>query len=112
MIIKILIRVLVTAGTLLLISEYVPGITVASFYTAVIVALLWGILMLIVRPILTILTLPITLITLGLFSFVLNALLFWFLGTFVEGFTVAGFLPALEGSVILAIVAWVLHRAL
>src|SRR6185437_14642971 len=98
--------VFTTAVTLLLISEYVPGILVESFYTAVVVAILWGILGLTVRPVLKLLTLPINILTLGLFSFVLNALLFWLLATFVAGFHVYGFIPALEGSVILAIVAW------
>jgi putative membrane protein len=103
---KALIYVLTTAVTLLLISQYVPGILVESFYTAVIVAVIWGILGLTVRPILRVLTFPINLLTFGLFSFVLNALLFWFLATFISGFHVYGFIPALEGSVILAIVSW------
>ncbi|TSC69623.1 MAG: putative membrane protein [Parcubacteria group bacterium Gr01-1014_56] len=107
----IIIRVLAIAGTLLLISELVPGISVASFYTAVVVAVVWGLFGLTVRPVLTILTLPINLITFGLFSFVLNALLFWFLSTIIAGFAVAGFVPALIGSVILSAVAWVLHKS-
>jgi putative membrane protein len=61
--------------------------------------------------VLTILTLPINLLTFGLFSFVLNALLFWFLATFIAGFGVAGFIPALIGSAILSGVAWVLHKS-
>ena len=109
---KILIRILATALTLLLISRFIPGITVASFYTALIVAVIWGILGLTVRPVLHLLTLPINIITFGLFSFILNALLFWFLATFIAGFTVAGFIPALEGSLILAVVSWALHKAL
>ena len=110
--IKILIRILATAVALLFIANYIPGIAVASFTTAVIVALLWGIMGLTVRPVLGLLTLPINLITLGLFSFVLNAILFWLLAAFVPGFSVAGFVPALEGSVILMVVAWALHAAL
>ncbi len=106
---KALVYVFTIAVTLLLISSYVPGILVESFYTAVIVALIWGILGLTVRPVLKLLTLPINILTLGLFSFVLNALIFWFLASFIKGFHVYGFLPALEGSVILAIVAWALH---
>ncbi|HEY5383450.1 MAG TPA: phage holin family protein, partial [Candidatus Paceibacterota bacterium] len=82
---KPLIYVLTTAVTLLLISRYIPGILVESFYTALIVSLIWGILGLTVRPVLKILTLPINILTLGLFSFVLNALLFWFLATFIAG---------------------------
>lgn len=91
---------------MLLISQYVPGILVESFYTAVIVAVIWGILGLTVRPVLRLLTFPINLLTFGLFSFVLNALLFWFLATFIKGFHIYGFIPALEGSLILALVAW------
>ena len=106
---KALIYVFTIAVTLLLVSHYVPGILVESFYTALIVAVIWGILGLTVRPVLRILTLPINILTLGLFSFILNALLFWFLATFVAGFHVYGFVPALEGSFILAVVAWVLH---
>jgi putative membrane protein len=106
---KPLIYVFTIAVTLLFISSYVPGILVESFYTALIVALMWGILSLTVRPVLRILTLPINILTLGLFSFVLNALIFWFLATFIQGFHVYGFIPALEGSLILAIVAWAIH---
>jgi putative membrane protein len=109
---KMIINVLAVAATLLLISQYVPGISVASFYTALIVAVLWGIIGLTIRPILTILTLPITLITFGLFSFIINALLFWFLATFIAGFSVAGFIPALIGSALLSAVSWILHSVL
>ena len=105
-------HVLATAAVLMILPHLVPGIEVESPYTALIVALLWGLLGLTIRPILWVLTLPINILTFGLFSFVLNALLFWFLATFVDGFAVAGFLPALIGSVALAGVAWVLHQAL
>ena len=108
---KIIVNVLVIAITLLLISQYVPGIVVESFYTAVVVAIVWGILGLTVRPVLKLLTLPINIITFGLFSLVLNALLFWFLATFIKGFSVTGFVPALIGTIILSIVAWALHAA-
>ncbi len=109
---KALVHVLATAITLILIANFVPGIEVSGLYIALVVAVIWGILGLTVRPILTILTLPINIITFGLFSFVLNALLFWLLSTFIEGFTVQGFIPALVGSAILSIVSWVLHKAL
>lgn len=110
--IKIILKVLATAAALLLIAQYIPGIAVASFTTAVIAALVWGLMGLTIRPVLGLLTLPINLITFGLFSFILNALMFWLLAAFVPGFTVVGFVPALEGSVILTIVAWALHSAL
>ncbi|HWB33939.1 MAG TPA: phage holin family protein [Candidatus Paceibacterota bacterium] len=109
---KIIARVIIVAAALLLIANFVPGIAVASFTTALIAALVWGIMGLTIRPILKLLTLPVTILTFGLFSFVLNALMFWLLAAFVPGFTVAGFVPALEGSLILMIVTWALHAAL
>jgi putative membrane protein len=106
---KALVYVFTIAVTLLLISNNVPGILVESFYTALVVSIAWGIIGLTIKPILKILTLPINIITLGLFSFVLNALLFWFLASFIKGFHVNGFIPALIGSFILALVGWALH---
>lgn len=105
--------VLATAAALFGMSEFFGelGVYVSSFYVALIVAIIWGVLGFTVRPILTILTLPINLLTFGLFSFVINALLFWFLSSFIEGFNVDGFVPALLGSLILSAVSWVLHRS-
>lgn len=109
---KMILHVVATAGALLLIAHYVPGISVADFTTALLVALVWGLLGLTVRPVLGLLTLPITILTLGLFSFVLNAFLFWLVAALVPGFTVSGFIPALEGSVILSLVSGIIHAAL
>ncbi len=110
--IKIILHLLATAGTLLLIAQFVPGISVASWTVAIIAALIWGLMGFTIRPILNLLALPINLLTFGLFSFVINALLFWLLAVFIPGFDVNGFIPALEGSLILAIVSWVLHTIL
>ena len=109
---KLLIKIIIIAIALLAIGNFVPGITIANFYTALIVAILWGVIGVTLKPLLHLLALPITILTLGLFAFVINALLFWFLSTFVAGFTIDGFLPALEGSLLLTIVNWVLHMAL
>ncbi|MES2006510.1 MAG: phage holin family protein [Patescibacteria group bacterium] len=109
---KSILHVVATAGALLLIAHYVPGISIASFTVAAIVALVWGLIGLTLKPILGLLTLPINLLTLGLFSFVLNALLFWLMAMLVPGFEVSGFIPALEGSVILSLVAWVINMVL
>lgn len=108
---KPLIYVLSVALTLLMLSQLGIGIAVSGLYTAVVVAAIWGLLGLTIRPLLSLLTLPINIITFGLFSFVLNALLFWFVASFVEGFTVAGFIPALLGSVVLSLVSSVIHHA-
>ena len=100
---KLILHVLIVAVALLVSAYIIPGIEVASVYIAIIAALILGLLNLVIRPILFILTLPLTIITFGLFAFVLNALIFWFAASFIEGFTVTGFIPALLGSIVVAI---------
>ncbi len=109
---KIILRIIIVALALLAIAKLVPGISIASFYTALIVAILWGVIGITIRPLLQLLALPVTILTLGLFALVINALLFWFLATFVAGFAISGFVPALEGSLLLTLVNWILHLAL
>jgi len=109
---KLITKILVTAFALLLVASYVPGIAVVSLTTAVIAALVLGILNAIVRPIIVILTLPVTILTLGLFLLVINAAFFGLAASLVPGFAVAGFLPALVGSVILSIVGMVTQQFL
>lgn len=109
---NILTRIIITAFSLVLVAEFVPGITVDSALTAIIAALVIGVLNTLVRPILVILTLPITILTLGLFIFVINALIFWFTASFIDGFTVSGFLPALIGSCIVSVVSTLLSKHL
>ncbi len=104
---KILARVLFSILGILLAAYLVPGIYVAGVYTALIVAIVLGLLNMIVRPILFVLTLPITILTFGLFTFVLNGLLLWFVGTFIEGFEVRGLLPAILGALVISIVSWI-----
>ena len=93
--------------SLLLGAYLIPGIAVSSFYIALIVAALLGAANIVIKPILFILTLPINIITLGLFTFVINALIFWFLASFIEGFVVAGFLAAFLGSLLVSAVSYV-----
>lgn len=107
---KLITRLLLTAFVLLIVAEYIPGITVEGFYPALIAAIVLGLLNGIVRPILLILTFPITIITLGLFVFVINALLFWFAATFIDGFTVSTFWHALLGSLIVSAASTLLNR--
>lgn len=101
---NIIIRIFIGAVALLVAAYLVPGIEVTSIYIAVIAAIILGVLNAVVRPILWVLTLPVTIVTLGLFSFVINAALFWFAASFIEGFSVSGFIPALVGSIIVSIV--------
>lgn len=96
-----LLRWFTNALLVMLVAYLVPGIVVVSFWSALLVALALGVLNAIIRPILVILTLPITLITLGLFTLVINAALFWFVSTVVKGFTVESFGAAFFGALIL-----------
>lgn len=107
---KLLTKLLAVVVALLLASKYVPGISVDDVYTALLVAVVLGLINIIVRPILLVLTFPITILTLGLSLFVVNALLFWFVGSFVEGFEVAGFVPALLGSLLVSVVGSVVQK--
>jgi len=102
---KIISNILVTALALVITAYLIPGIEVNGVYPALIAALILGILNVIIKPILVILTLPITIITLGLFMFVINATLFMFAASFIEGFTVDGFLIAILGSLIVSVIS-------
>ena len=107
---KLATKILAVVFALLLIAEYVPGFAVSGFYTALIVAVILGVLNVTVRPILFVLTLPITILTLGIFLFILNAVLLWFVASFVEGFEIDGFMPALIGAFLISAVSWVVNR--
>lgn len=98
------------AVAVLLTAYLVPGIAVSSFFIAIIVAFVWGFVSYFIKPVLAILTLPINLLTLGLFSLVLNGLLFWFVSSFIEGFTVNGFIPAVLGAFVVSLISWILGK--
>jgi putative membrane protein len=109
---KLLLRLLVTAALVLLIANLLPGVHVASFGTAVIVAIVLGLLNLFIKPILVILTLPVTFITLGLFLLVINAIIIIMCTYIVGGFAVDSFLTAFIFSVILAVLQSLTYRIL
>lgn len=102
----LLARWLVNALALLGAAYLVPGISISSFYTALMVALILGLINAVIRPILLVLTLPINILTLGLFTFVINGLLFWFVSTFIKGFMVSGFLSAVVGALVVSVLSW------
>ncbi len=109
---RLLVVWLINALSLLAVAYFLPSVTVASFYIALITALVLGLLNTLIRPVLVLVTLPITILTLGLFTLVINALLFWFVTSFVAGFQVAGFWSAFWGallySVISSLASWLL----
>ena len=97
---------LINALALLALPYAVPTVQVDSFVTALVAALVLGLVNTLIRPVLVLLTLPITLVTLGLFIFVINGLLFWFVASFLEGFRVAGFWSAVLGAIVYALISW------
>ena len=109
---RILISWLINALALLALPFIFSGIQIQSFATALIVALVLGLVNAVIRPVLVLLTLPVTVLTLGLFILVINALLFWFVASFVEGFNVAGFGSAFFGAIVYALISWALSALL
>jgi len=107
---KLISKILLVALALLVTAEIIPGVEIRGLYIALIAAVILGVLNLVVRPILVLLTLPINILTLGLFTLVINAALFGFAASFIEGFAVDGFISALVGSLIVSIVSTVGNR--
>lgn len=109
---KLIIRILLTALAVILIAEFLPGVSVESYVTAIIVAVVLAILNLIVKPILVILTLPVTILTLGLFLLVINAVIILLVDSFISGFGVDGFWIALIFSLLLSVFQSILFSIL
>jgi putative membrane protein len=107
---------ILVALAFLALPHIIPGITIGSFKTALIIAVIWGLVNLLIKPIISLVLLPITLITLGLFSFVINALLFWGISWLAHllgvGFNVNGFIPALLGSLVISVATFIAHKIL
>lgn len=109
---KIIVRWLLLAAALLLVANLYSGVQVASFWSAMWAALVLGLFNTLVRPLLVLLTLPVTLLTLGLFLFVINALMFWAAASVLDAFNVAGFGAALIGSLLYSLCAMVIDVAM
>lgn len=102
---------IVNAVLFLVIANVVPGIEVRGFGTALWLAFLWGCIGVTIRPILLLLTLPVTILTLGLFTFVVNGFLFWLLAQMVSGFRVTSFGAAIVGALLFSLLGWAFGRA-
>ncbi|MDO8522265.1 MAG: phage holin family protein [bacterium] len=108
-----ILRYLGTVAAVALTVNLVPGIShIGGWTTILLVAVVWSVIVIVIRPVLRILMLPITIITFGLFSLVLNAFLFYAMSWIVPGFEVAGFLTALLGALVLSILTWLTHQIL
>ncbi len=105
---RLLLLWILNAVALLAVTWLLPSIQVASFGTALVAALVLGFINTLVRPVLALLTLPITVLTLGIFYLVLNGLLFWLASALLPGFQVAGFWAAFLGAILYGVIAWAL----
>jgi putative membrane protein len=112
LILRLVVVWLINSVALLTVAYVMPSITVASFGAAFVAAIVLGLVNAVIRPILILLTLPATLLTLGLFIFVINGLLFWLVGTYLKGFEVGGFWAGMGGAIIYSIVSWALSAVL
>ena len=109
---RLLVLWLINSLALLTVAYVLPGIAVADFTTAMIAAVVLGLVNAFIRPVLILLTLPATLLTLGLFIFVINGLLFWLVGSWLQGFTVSGFWWGFLGAIVYSIISWALSSVL
>jgi putative membrane protein len=108
----LLLRLLINAAALLVLPQIVSGVTVSGWYTAIISAIILGILNTVIRPVVQILALPISVLTLGVFALVINALFFWFVSSFVDGFAVSGFWAAFWGALFMSAISWLTNALL
>jgi putative membrane protein len=106
--VRLLVVWLVNTAALVAVAYLMPSVSIASLPAALVGALVLGLVNAVIRPVLVLLTLPVTVLTLGLFIFVINGLLFWAVGSFVEGFHVAGFWSGVLGALIFSIISWAL----
>ena len=100
----LIVRWFINALALMLVAYLYSGVQVEGIFAALIAALVLGLVNAFIRPLLVLLTLPVTVLTLGLFIFIINAFLFWFVAEVVKGFTVTGFMAALIGSLMFSVV--------
>ena len=108
---RLLLLWILNALALLTVANFVPGIHLDSFGDAMIAALFLGLVNTLIRPLFVLFTLPVTLLTLGLFIFVINGLLFWFVGSILKNFVVDGFWYGVMGAVLYSLFSWALSAA-
>jgi putative membrane protein len=103
---------MINAGVLLLLPNILEGLTMSGWYAALIVIIVLGLVNAIIRPFIILITLPVNVLTLGLFTFVINGLLFWFVSTVIKGFSVDGFATAFWGAFILSCISFLVSTLL
>jgi len=107
---NLIIRLAINVFALLVVEYLVPGFKLASLWTAVVAAIAIGVVNTFIKPILQFIALPISILTFGLFAFLVNVFLLWVTSKFVPGFSIANFTTAIIASIVLSLVSWFLHR--
>lgn len=109
---RLLLTWLINAAALLALPYLMHSVSVSNVGTALIAALVLGLVNTLIRPVLVLLTLPVTLLSMGLFILVINAILFWLVSRWVEGFEVAGFWSAFLAAILYSVISWALSTLL
>ena len=107
---KPVLKLLITSLTIIIAAYFIPGVKIASFWTAIVVALVMGIVNTIIKPVVLFFTLPLTVLTLGLFTFVVNGLMILLVAYFVPDFQVSSFFTAVVFSIAVTVINWVLTK--
>lgn len=105
-----MLKIVVIGLSVFALTRFIEGIQIDSIGAAIFFSFLLAVLNTFVRPVLVYITLPISFLTLGLFLFVINTILFWFAGSFVEGVEMEGFFPALIGALLVSVISWIFDR--
>ncbi len=109
---KLLLHWIIVSLAVFATASVIDGISISPFWVTFIVGACLVFINMLIKPIITIVTLPLTIITLGLFSLVINGLIFWFLAQFITGFTVSTFMAAFFGALVVSILNWILSKIL
>ncbi|HEY0908378.1 MAG TPA: phage holin family protein [Candidatus Paceibacterota bacterium] len=107
---KIIVKIVIVALAIMGLPRFVPGVAVAGFYYALIAALAIGAINLLIKPLISLVTLPINIFTLGLFGLLVNGGLLWLVALYVPGFSIDGYLPAFIGALAIALINWVISK--
>lgn len=107
---KIILHWIIISASVFVTSKIIPGVIIDPVYTVLIVGACLTLFNMFIKPIINVLTLPLNIITLGLFSLVINGALFYYLGTFIKGFSVSTFYAAFVGAILVSIINWILNK--
>lgn len=107
---KLIIRLAINVAALLVVEYLVPGFVLSSIWTAIVAAIVIGIVNTLIKPVLQLIALPISILTLGVGAFLINVLLLWATSKFIPGFYIANFWVAVISSIVLSLVTWFLHK--